>query len=759
MVITRAQAASRQGRAGSGHTRFPSEIGSSTASAKNSTATRSLETFQYEKLEDGSKDIRLVALSPGRGNDPVVVQIKHARLPEYPEVVPTSHERTLQKVAATLPPDWMVFETLEGRVIFANDEIDLSCWEHPGGPDLEVPVLTTTLDVPGTPDFEALSYTWGSPHSRKAVFVEDPSKPGRPRRKLIVTKNLSIALQHLRYPDRMRTLWVDAICINQHDIAERNAQVQRMPHLYRLARRTIVWLGPGSRQSKIAMSALHYLAEQVEVTRQVHTICMPGAIEKEWYHNDHDLPYDEGTWRAIHRLFQRVWFTRLWVVQEVNLAGTRAMVQCGDDEVPWAMFRRAVLCLSTKYNLPTQDIRGEIATIAGLANYDGAASYMGLTVSIFDRECSDQRDRIFGLLGLMPPGLRKRMPANYALEVGEVYKRATLAQIEHFGRLDVLHVCDDAWNDHRAITAPSWVPDLIMPPAAFISIRQQFSSGISGCAARQVGSEVLEVLGIRAATISTSEYAYSSFLGGGIEAVRTWQFPDIDSPYPCGGSFLDALAMILCSMKVQNRYPQQRGLPSFQEWKSYCQDVILDRKQDREENGRVSALYLSSMDHVLFQRTFFTTKEGHIGLGALGLEPGDVIATLLGYDVPMILRETSEGNYHVVGSALVYGLHDALSLLGPLPNSWTVQVYLDSVGDANLLRFLNESTGQVVDDDPRLPPLQGWERVDSERTGDDPEIFQKFRNLSTGEVINFDPRMSADELKSRGVALKAFRLV
>jgi len=247
---------------------------------------------------------------------------------------------------------------------------------------------------------------------------------------------------------------------------------------------------------------------------------------------------------------------------------------------------------------------------------------MPLAMSIFNRECSDQRDRVFGLLGLMPPGLRRRMPANYSLDVGEVYKRATLALIEHFGRLDALRVCDDTGYDDRAITAPSWVPDLIMPPPSVGSIRQQFSAGISRCTARQVDDDVLEVLGIRGGTISAVENTFSSFLGDGVDAIRTWQLPDLSSPYPGGGSLLDALAMTLCSMKVEDKYPQQRRLPSLEEWKSYCQEFILDGQQSLEEKGRVSALYLSSVEHVLYQRKFFTTVEGYIGLGPLGLKPG-----------------------------------------------------------------------------------------------------------------------------------------
>ena len=60
----------------------------------------------------------------------------------------------------------------------------------------------------------------------------------------MVTLNLFKALQHLRLDTAPRVLWVDAICIDQDNIPERDAQVQLMGNIYRTAGRVIVWLGP-----------------------------------------------------------------------------------------------------------------------------------------------------------------------------------------------------------------------------------------------------------------------------------------------------------------------------------------------------------------------------------------------------------------------------------------------------------------------------------------------------------------------------------
>lgn len=40
--------------------------------------------------------------------------------------------------------------------------------------------------------------------------------------------NLDTALRYLRHEDESKTLWVDAVCIDQQSVLERNQQVNRM---------------------------------------------------------------------------------------------------------------------------------------------------------------------------------------------------------------------------------------------------------------------------------------------------------------------------------------------------------------------------------------------------------------------------------------------------------------------------------------------------------------------------------------------------
>jgi len=104
-------------------------------------------------------------------------------------------------------------------------------------------VFITSFDDNGTgrPKYEALSYVWGSPTGTIPFSCDS--------KELLITPNCDEALRYLRLSDRSRTLWIDAICIDQGDseesVLERNNQITLMGEIYRNAERTLCWLGKG----------------------------------------------------------------------------------------------------------------------------------------------------------------------------------------------------------------------------------------------------------------------------------------------------------------------------------------------------------------------------------------------------------------------------------------------------------------------------------------------------------------------------------
>ena len=86
-------------------------------------------------------------------------------------------------------------------------------------------------DVPAS---EALSYAWGPVDDTVDINV------GEDVACLVVTRNLATALPYLRYQDRSRVFWIDAICVDQKNLKERGQQVERMGDIFELAERVAV---------------------------------------------------------------------------------------------------------------------------------------------------------------------------------------------------------------------------------------------------------------------------------------------------------------------------------------------------------------------------------------------------------------------------------------------------------------------------------------------------------------------------------------
>lgn len=103
--------------------------------------------------------------------------------------------------------------------------------------------------------YTTLSYTWGRNSDGDASLSHDLSIDGS---SLAVTENLHDFLVRMQagHDERQLLFWIDAVCINQKDVGERNSQVAKMANIYQRASTMIMWLGNGnSVQSDTAVSA------------------------------------------------------------------------------------------------------------------------------------------------------------------------------------------------------------------------------------------------------------------------------------------------------------------------------------------------------------------------------------------------------------------------------------------------------------------------------------------------------------------------
>lgn len=106
---------------------------------------------------------------------------------------------------------------------------------YPGVHEAAIECDLQVASLEDKPGYESLSYTWGDSTKDGAVRIADCL--------LSTTENLWSALRHLRYPDKPRLIWADALCINQNDDEEKTKQVQIMGRIYTECAQCLIWLG------------------------------------------------------------------------------------------------------------------------------------------------------------------------------------------------------------------------------------------------------------------------------------------------------------------------------------------------------------------------------------------------------------------------------------------------------------------------------------------------------------------------------------
>ena len=303
-------------------------------------------------------------------------------------------------------------------------------------PDIHFSLRHTNLGTAkGT--FEALSYTWGDTTQLVKVFCS----PGNAQ--LPVTRNCYDALRSLRYPSRTRLLWIDAICINQDDIQERNSQVLIMGNIYNAANRVVIFLGNHTPGSRLLFQHLHASTEWIASGKDIDLLPPPTAeIVNEMYN-----------------LLARPWFSRIWVIQELYNAPDpdEALFVCDDDGVPFDTIRHCIFGYhSTRvvYRLPTV-----LEIVIRDHDWSGAksAAQQILLLAAFSSlsTSTDPRDRIIALT----PLIRHRSASlqrliDYQKTTETLFEEFALFLLQNVGlaMISVIH------GPHSR-NMPSWVPD------------------------------------------------------------------------------------------------------------------------------------------------------------------------------------------------------------------------------------------------------------------------------------------------------------
>ncbi|KAF2963712.1 hypothetical protein GQX73_g9865 [Xylaria multiplex] len=433
---------------------------------------------------------------------------------EYPGYALTKHsfQLGLQLIAQDTPPEEIQIISYNPGAIFTENAQekgyteDSIPWDHvdlPGhfavwAASPEAKFLHGRF-VWATWLYEALSYVWGPLEFRQKILVEENS--------FGITENLQCALQHLRHGIEDRIVWVDAICINQGDIAERNHQVTLMKEIYSRCTRDLAWLGPNPGSSRIDSSERGGQGDDNAVSNKNLKRLQNGMrIFSGMYHHDAEtldsmlrrwqsrqrfragirdktprwiLSYDDE--KALMYLFREapLW-TRIWVMQELScannvllIAGTETLdwedvaLFLGDDNKPYADAFH-VTGGHSSLNGAVVTIFGVIQTIQQqrriMRDVD-EGKYESKLIDVLARfryaDSRDPRDVIYGLLGLVSELHPVRV--DYGKTTRELFADVTKFFIDSSGNLDI--VCQNPWvaprpkDKDEAESLPSWMVD------------------------------------------------------------------------------------------------------------------------------------------------------------------------------------------------------------------------------------------------------------------------------------------------------------
>lgn len=570
----------------------------------------------------------------------------------------------------------------------------------------DAPIRCRVLEK--TPDsvvYEALSYSWGIPHFTKTVYEVNSQTILR------VTTNLSLAIRRLRPPEDSRTLWIDALCIDQDNTRERSHQVKKMASIFSQAQKVLVWLG--NENAQCALNDFKTISNRFR-----KKIAPPIELEPmfHYYNNDSD-DYDDYTYRdymieferakvdankrfqealcrceqaELEKFFDKEYFKRVWIVQEF-VSGKDIVIYAGHDEIEYDMFAGAMEALNShKDLLPLNGVARLTQNhhLTRISHEDHCIPTFGLVYELvrfrtsrtqgenlatrnpsqtrtlyqccrilIDRKCKDQRDKIYAALGLAEG---PTVVPDYSLSLTAI--RVDLAlQSLHANDFSVLHYAECEVNKSTNEKVPSFLPRLsedserYRPIALGGSLENAYAAGSSRPAwVKSVGSSQI---GIRGTYID--EICYLD------------KFTDVMSALPISSGTPLKMELFNAFRNFESKhndiigrqcvYPRgiklafwrtiNLGFPSHK--KNVC---YFERGLDFRF---LPHSYRLNITKCFQNRVFFLTKLGYMGLGPNWTKVKDAVVIFDGAETPFILRqatgEDEKGYWKLIGDCYMEG--------------------------------------------------------------------------------------------------------
>jgi hypothetical protein len=311
--------------------------------------------------------------------------------------------------------------------------------------------------------FEALSYTWDTSDSKnegsKLIMLNG--------QRFSLTSNLHSLLRSRSSLFWERTIWVDAICINQGDVDEKSRQIRLMTKIYTKCDRTIAWLRDPF-DASLAVYMIRNIVESWEMydrsSQETFISLIPKALRPGW--------------RAIARLLTNSYFSRVWIYQEVML-GNNFQFYIGGHYISFEYLNKAISAVNAvdaDFSVSISDGNPvetwSYRSLASLRRHCGDA-YSPPLVALLSKsagflKATDPRDKIYGFLGIANDQAAKKITesTDYKKSIEAVFTEAASYLLNpsedycaspELAPLVLSHAGIGFGGDRKGL--PSWVPD------------------------------------------------------------------------------------------------------------------------------------------------------------------------------------------------------------------------------------------------------------------------------------------------------------
>lgn len=555
-------------------------------------------------------------------------------------------------------------------------------------------IMHCTLDDPEFA-YIAISYAWGDIGDKRSIRIRDADRDEEVE--INITASLEAALRAVRKRDDRVYVWADALSIDQQNWVEKKEQVRKMTQIYQKAKRVAIWLGPEADDSELALALIQKVGTGTK---------LPSHIDKQTA-----SPFTKAHLAATAALFDRDYWYRLWVVQEVFNAREIA-VYCGRSVLPWSCFketsevlRNSKTILYRNFPIGTRSehyyFKNSNLSVPQALRYQGPTSFLelGSPSELHDLEkkkdevvfkrllevmkmcrrklSSDPKDKVFGVLGVLPTTIREEIQIDYGCSVKDVYINIVDILLRTTGSLDI--ICEAIHFPPHAnnVSIPSWVPDWShVPDSKSIGEECRFSaSGTTRHKARidPYMKSKLEITAIHLGTVKDQGVALGTLctLPDYLMAFLQWRSLLLDSFAGADEASLLRAQQEFCLTLCLHQVPS--AITSASSWMDLCYHVFASSIKERmpslaidEELKNYTRMDFDMslddrrqfiQDHIasrMMGRRFLMTKEKLMGLGTGFLMRGDIVVVALGCSTPIVLRPEGK-EYRFVGDVYISG--------------------------------------------------------------------------------------------------------